>query len=128
MTWTAGAANRGVPPTFAAPRRRTGRRVGVAVGLVLLALLVVDCLNLSQSTNWTDLRQGPHMAAVHQARVRSSPTPQDAGARQSATLAAPLLLVVTLLVLVVTLRPARVPGVRSRHGPRPRGPPTLRFT
>lgn len=137
MTTTAGATNGGNAPLLVAPRRHRAAarrpaapfhvRRGVAVCLVLMALLVVDCLNLSQSTNWTDLRQGPHMAAIHQARHQTTQVGQVARERVAGTLPAPVAVFVAALFVLVALLPPRELGVRSRHGPPPRAPPTLRF-
>jgi hypothetical protein len=54
-----------VPPPA---ERQVRRPLLLAAVLVLLALVSIDCLNLTQSDTWSDLSQAPHMAAVSRTR------------------------------------------------------------
>jgi hypothetical protein len=98
-------------------------------GLVLAALVGVDCLNLSQSEAWTDLTRAPHLAAVS----RSA----SAGAHTLTTRTAPNPIATVVAAVGGRIVGSRISRMRLRTVPvrsavtrlrRPsRAPPALRF-
>ena len=121
MTTTAGETNRRTGALPCAARR------GLAPGLWLVALLVVAGVSLSPPTGWSDLDQGPHMAAVQQVRHHGGQGDHLARERLAGTVPAPFTVVVAALVVLVAVHPRRHAALHNHHGPPPRGPPSLRL-
>ena len=118
--------------TLSGPRRARTRHtrwvVGVA-GLLLVAFMCIDVLNMTQTYVWLDLSQSPHMGAVQHAKPRSAQHSVRAALQPVHAIMPPLPLVLSLFVLLWFVVLPRAPAHGSRHTwrPRLRGPPVQRL-